>query len=76
MGSVKSRVSKTQIPTHIKVTASETGLPKDSVVLLEQVRTMDKSRLRNKVGTVNSLSMSQIDNAVSVSFGLCPARIA
>ncbi|MFZ2743004.1 MAG: type II toxin-antitoxin system PemK/MazF family toxin, partial [Ruminococcus bromii] len=46
------------------------GLAKDSVVLLEQVRTIDKKRLKEKMGTVDENSMNEINNAISISFGL------
>ena len=58
------------MPTHIPLSASAYGLPRDSIVLLEQVRTIDKRRLREKMGTVDEQSMSAIDNAISISFGL------
>ena len=52
------------------VHADTSGLSKDSVVLLEQVRTIDKRRLKEKMGTVDARSMNAIDNAISISFGL------
>lgn len=67
---ITSRSGKAKLPTHISVPASGSGLTKDSVILLEQVRTIDKRRLREKMGTVDEQSMSAIDNAISISFGL------
>ena len=65
-----SHQSKANLPTHIPLMADTSGLSKDSVVLLEQVRTIDKKRLKEKMGTVDEDAMNQIDNAISISFGL------
>ena len=67
---ITSKTDKTKLPTHIPIEARDCGLYKDSVVLLEQVRTLDKRRLREKMGSVNVQSMKQINQALSVSFGL------
>jgi mRNA interferase MazF len=67
---ITSRQSKAKLPTHIPLYSGASGLSKDSVVLLEQVRTIDKRRLREKMGTVDEQSMSAINNAISISFGL------
>ena len=67
---ITSRQIKTKLPTHIPIEAQGCGLSKDSVVLLEQVRTIDKRRLKEKMGTVDARSMNAIDNAISISFGL------
>ncbi len=67
---ITSQSDKTQLPTHIKVTADGCGLAKDSIVLLEQVRTIDKQRLKEKMGTLDVGSMHRVDRALSVSFGL------
>lgn len=67
---ITSRQSKTKLPTHIPIEAQGCGLTKDSVVLLEQVRTLDKRRLKEKMGTVDYNSMKEINHALSVSFGL------
>lgn len=61
---------KTSLPTHIKLPAGECGLTRDSVVLLEQIRTLDKRRLKEKAGEVAPHAMGQINEALSVSFGL------
>ena len=50
--------------------ANDSGLSRDSVVLLEQIRTLDKRRLKEKMGTLNPYSMHQVDEALSISFGL------
>lgn len=67
---ITSQQGKAKLPTHINLGAEGCGLAKDSVVLLEQVRTIDKQRLREKMGTLPTTAMSQIDKALSVSFGL------
>ena len=67
---ITSQQSKAKLPTHIPLFANTAGLARDSVVLLEQVRTIDKRRLREKMGTVDENSMDAINNAISISFGL------
>ena len=67
---ITSKKFKTQLPTHISVHADECGLAKDSIVLLEQVRTLDKQRLRERMGSLDENEMSKINQALSVSFGL------
>ena len=70
---ITSRMTKTRLPTHIDVTADNLGLAKDSVVLLEQIRTIDKTRLKEKMGHLDDKLMSSVNNAITVSFGLAPA---
>ncbi len=67
---ITSQRDKTNLPTHISVDAVECGLAKDSIVLLEQVRTIDKKRLKEKMGSLDILSMVKVDKALGVSFGL------
>ena len=67
---ITSRLGKTKLPTHIDVYADKVGLQKDSVVLLEQIRTIDKRRLREKMGHLDDTVMQSVNNAISVSFGL------
>lgn len=67
---ITSQKEKSKLPTHIEVPALECGLSKDSIVLLEQIRTIDKRRLKEKMGSLDPASMSQVNNALSVSFGL------
>ena len=62
--------SKANLPTHIPLQADSSGLAKDSVVLLEQVRTIDKKRLKEKMGCVDQNCMNEINDAISISFGL------
>ncbi|MBQ4207597.1 MAG: type II toxin-antitoxin system PemK/MazF family toxin [Clostridia bacterium] len=70
---ITSRTDKTPLPTHILVDAKNSGLQKDSVVLLEQVRTLDKRRLRTRMGALNESDMARIDSAIYVSLGLAAA---
>ena len=67
---ITSQRFKSNLPTHIRVDADGCGLAKDSIVLLEQVRTIDKQRLREKMGILGKHDMNKIDKALSVSFGL------
>ena len=67
---ITSRQNKTKLPTHIPIEATGSGLSKDSVVLLEQIRTLDKRRLKEKMGSIDIQSMKEINRALSVSFGL------
>ena len=68
---ITSQTGKARLPTHIELPVEEEcGLTKDSVVLLEQVRTLDKRRLRERMGRVDDKIMEKIDAAIAVSFGL------
>ena len=67
---ITTRLSKTRLPTHIDIYAKDVGLAKDSVVLLEQIRTIDKKRLKEKMGHLDEMTMTEVNNAISVSFGL------
>lgn len=67
---ITSQRDKTKLPTHIQVNADGCGLAKDSIVLLEQVRTIDKQRLKEKMGSLDNSSMDRVNQALSVSFGL------
>lgn len=67
---ITSQKDKTKLPTHIQVNGSGCGLAKDSIVLLEQVRTIDKKRLKEKMGSLDISSMDKVNKALTVSFGL------
>ena len=67
---ITSQKFKTNLPTHIKVNADGCGLARDSTVLLEQVRTLDKRRLKEKLGTLDITNMNRVDRAISVSLGI------
>ena len=76
---ITSRMSKTKLPTHIDIYAERAGLAKDSVILLEQIRTLDKRRLKEKMGHLDEGLMDQVNTAIAVSFGLpdlAPPRTA
>lgn len=66
---ITSQINKAKIPTHIEVKASEVGLPKDSVVLLEQLRTLDKRRLKEKIGALDIKKMKMVNSALLISLG-------
>jgi len=70
VAAVTSQINKAKLPTHIEVSASGGILEKDSVILLEQVRTIDKKRLRECVGHLDEKVMGEVDAALSISFGL------
>lgn len=67
---ITSRINKAKMPTHIELVADEYGLSKNSVVLLEQIRTIDKQRLRERIGKLDSAMMGMVDKALFISFGL------
>ena len=67
---ITSKLDKSNLPTHIGVKAGQGGLTKDSVILLEQIRTLDKSRLRERMGQLDAPTMDRVNNAIAVSFGL------
>ena len=67
---ITSQTGKARLPTHINIAGGSVGLSKDSVILLEQIRTLDKKRLRERMGYVEEQVMSKVDTAIAVSFGL------
>ncbi len=67
---ITSQKEKSKLPTHIEINSQVCGLSRDSVVLLEQIRTLDKKRLKEKMGRLDDGSMGQINQALSISFGL------
>lgn len=67
---ITSRMGKTRLPTHIDIYAERAGLAKDSVILLEQIRTLDKRRLKERMGHLDDNIMNEVNNAIAVSFGL------
>ena len=69
---ITSQTGKARLPTHISVSPLSCGLPKQSIILLEQVRTLDKRRLREKMGRLDDGVMRQVDAAIAVSLGLHP----
>lgn len=67
---ITSKMTKARLPTHIGVLAKDVGLNKDSVILLEQIRTLDKTRLKEKMGHLDEVTMNEVNSAITVSFGL------
>lgn len=67
---ITSQINKAKMPTHIELAAKDYGLNKDSVILLEQIRTIDKKRLREKIGRIDDGLMQCVNDALSISFGL------
>lgn len=67
---ITSQHEKAKLPTHIEVGGGSCGLAKDSIVLLEQIRTLDKKRLRERMGELDNNSMNAVNSALSISFGL------
>lgn len=70
IAAITSQISKAKLPTHIEVKATNSGLEKNSVILLEQIRTIDKSRLLEKVTTLPEDLMERINQAIEISLGL------
>lgn len=67
---ITSQTGKARLPTHINIAGGSVGLSKDSVILLEQIRTIDKRRLREHMGHLDEKQMAMVDDAIAVSFGL------
>ena len=67
---ITSQIGKARLPTHIGLEAQNYGLTRNSVILLEQIRTIDKSRLRERMGKLDGPTMNKVDNAIADSFGL------
>ena len=67
---ITSQMNKAKLPTHIELVGQDCGLTKDSIVLLEQIRTLDKRRLREHMGRLDGALMDEVDRAIAVSFGL------
>jgi mRNA interferase MazF len=73
---ITSQRTKAKLPTHIELDAEDCGLSKNSIILLEQIRTIDKQRLRERMGRLNDFSMQKVDHALSISFGLAETQEA
>jgi mRNA interferase MazF len=67
---ITSQINKAKMPTHIEIGAADYGLSKDSVILLEQVRTIDKKRLKERIGHLNENLMNRVNEAIEISLGL------
>jgi mRNA interferase MazF len=70
VAAITSQINKAKLPTHIEISATEYGLPKDSVILLEQIRTIDKKRFKEKIGYLSAEAMEKVNEALQISFGL------
>lgn len=70
IAAITSQINKAKLPTHIEISAEEYGLTKDSVILLEQIRTIDKKRLKERVGHLSDELMKKVDECIEISFGL------
>ncbi len=66
---VTSKINKAKLPTHIELIGNEFGLSKDSVILLEQIRTLDKKRLKERIGELPSSTMRKVNAALLISLG-------
>lgn len=73
VAAVTSRLGKHALPTHVLLASNDYGLKDHSVVLLEQIRTIDRSRLREYIGHLDRMIMKSVDTAVSISLGLVPS---
>lgn len=70
VAAITAKIQKARMPTHVGITAQQTQIERDSVVLLEQIRTIDKQRLRDKITQLNAPLMKKVDEALKVSLGL------
>lgn len=70
VAAVTSQINKAKLPTHVELEAADGGLSKNSVVLLEQLRTIDKQRLKERIGTLSQEQIPTVDQALSVSLGI------
>ena len=70
VAAITSQINKAKLPTHIEISSSEYGLNKDPVILLEQIRTIDKKRLREKIGYLDNKTMLKVNNGLQISLDL------
>ncbi|WPC17154.1 type II toxin-antitoxin system PemK/MazF family toxin [Pediococcus inopinatus] len=70
VAAITAKIQKPKMPTHVGITAAETGVERNSVILLEQIRTIDKQRLKDQVGQLTTSKMLEVDAALKVSVGL------
>ena len=70
VAAITAKIDKAKLPTHVEIHKEDVGLIKDSVVLMEQIRTIDKKRLIQKLGTLSPELMEKVDVALLVSLGL------
>lgn len=70
VAAITSKLNKAKLPTHMEISSREYGLEKDSVILLEQIRTIDKTRLKEKIGELSEHKMNQVNKAMLISLGV------
>lgn len=70
VAAITSKKNKADLPTHVKIEADENGLSKNSVVLLEQLRTIDKRRLKERIGTIDKNRLPEVNEALTISLGI------
>ncbi len=70
VAAVTSQLNKAKLPTHVEIEAKENGLNKKSVVLLEQLRTIDKKRLKERIGSIDAELLPNVNEALTVSLGI------
>ena len=70
VSAITSKMTKAKLPTNIGILAKDVGLLKDSTILLEQIRTIDKTRLKEKMGHLDPATMNEVNSAIGISFGL------
>ena len=70
VSAITSQINKAKLPTHIEISSEDFSLPKDSVVLLEQIRTIDKKRLKEKIGCFDKSLMGEVNDCLKISLGL------
>lgn len=70
VAAITSKIEKAKLPTHIEISANNTNLEKDSVILLEQIRTIDKKRLQRHVTHLDDVIINKVNNAIEISLGL------
>ncbi|KKK35196.1 MULTISPECIES: type II toxin-antitoxin system PemK/MazF family toxin [Salinicoccus] len=74
VAAITGRINKAKIPTHVEISKDTYNLDKDSVILLEQIRTVDKKRLKEKLTYLNSDKMKEVDKALKISLELMPPK--
>lgn len=70
VAAITSQINKAKLPTHVEISSEEYGLNRDSVVLLEQIRTLDKKRLKEKIGHMTETDMKKVDKSLLISISL------
>lgn len=70
VAAITSRINKAQLPTHVEISEGESSLERDSVILLEQIRTIDKKRLKSEVANLSDEILERVDTALGISLGL------